>query len=104
MKCPSCGLENPPSAMKCDCGYPLGIAAQPTQTIHTSSAPRSSAIRIIWLIPLLAALFAAADFAFNWDAQKSAPQQAALAGFALVCTVIPYCLARAVVGLSGKSD
>lgn len=31
MRCPNCGLENPPSALRCDCGYnfPSGTMEQP---------------------------------------------------------------------------
>jgi hypothetical protein len=28
MQCPKCGLENPPSAETCDCGYSLGSGIQ----------------------------------------------------------------------------
>ena len=69
-----------------------------------SAPPRSkSAIRFVWLAPLLGKLWSLArKLASNLDSQKSAPQQAALAGFALALAVIPYCLARAVSGLAGK--
>lgn len=103
MKCLACGLENPPSAARCDCGNPITKQVQVVPSASMSAPPRSkSAIRFVWLAPLLGALVASAELASNWDSQKSAPQQAALAGFALALAVIPYCLARAVSGLAGK--
>ncbi len=32
MKCPDCGLENPPSALRCDCGYVLPAHEMPNST------------------------------------------------------------------------
>jgi hypothetical protein len=32
MKCPSCSLENPPSALRCDCGYTFPSSVQKAMT------------------------------------------------------------------------
>ena len=32
MKCPDCGLENPPSALRCQCGYVLPAPEMPDST------------------------------------------------------------------------
>ena len=51
--------------------------------------------RLVFVLPLACATFAAYDVYTKRDTQKSAPQQAALAGYVLAWTVIPYCFARA---------
>jgi hypothetical protein len=102
MTCESCGIENPASAQTCDCGHVLGRPAQlvrPRILIQEIMAPIR---RAVFLLPLLGATFAAFDLYSNWDAQKGAPQQAALAGYVLAWAVIPYCFARALAGLLSK--
>jgi hypothetical protein len=103
MKCSVCSLENPPLAQRCDCGYPLAGSAPFVQVTPPIVNTNGGMIRFVWVAPLLGALAAGADLLASWDSAKSAPQQAALAGFVLACAVIPYCFARAVVGLAGKS-
>jgi hypothetical protein len=58
--------------------------------------------RLIFAASMFCAIYAAYDLYSNWDAQKSAPQQAALAGYVLGCAIIPYCFARAFSGAFGK--
>jgi hypothetical protein len=64
----------------------------------------SGLIRVVWICPLLGAGFSIVNLATNWDAQKSAPQQAAFAGFVTAWTVLPYCFARAVTAILGRSQ
>jgi hypothetical protein len=58
--------------------------------------------RLIFTLPMFGASYAAVYMFTNWDAQKTAPQQAALAGYVLAWTIIPYCFARAFSGIAGK--
>lgn len=112
MKCGACGLENPPSAKVCDCGYPFDgavpfVQMAATRWSLTPGPPRvlhagMGALRFVWLLPLFGAIAGGADIVLSWDSAKSAPQQTALAGFVLACAIIPYCFARAVIGLAGK--
>ena len=99
MKCPSCSLENPPTAAKCDCGCPLVVF--PSSIPAPVVLPRPGFVRIVWLAPMIGAFIAAADLYVGLSASASAPQQAAAAGMALAWVVIPYCFARAVMGLAG---
>ena len=100
MRCPSCKIENPPTAKRCDCGYDLTSIHT---VVHTAESKRASGIaQAVWVLPIIGALAATFELATNWDAQQSAPQQAALAGFALCLVIIPYCLARAIAGLMGE--
>lgn len=62
----------------------------------------SAFIRIVWVFPLLGAAYSSVYFLSSWDAQKSAPQQAALAGYSIALAVLPYCLARAITSIIGK--
>jgi hypothetical protein len=96
------GLENVPSAQKCDCGYSFADGIQMVPGTQ-SPKPSNRAFRSVWLLPFLGAITAGAEMYLNWDMAKSAPQQAALAGIALAWVVIAYCFARAVMGLAGKS-
>ena len=82
-------------------GVTMQYAPHVVQVPYSAVQPWN-AIRLVWLLPMFGALVAGADFAVSWGAQKSAPQQAALAGFALACVVIPYCFARALMELTGK--
>ena len=34
MKCPNCGLENPPSASRCNCGYDFSKGAAPKKSLE----------------------------------------------------------------------
>jgi hypothetical protein len=57
MKCVSCGLENPPSAKTCDCGYPLvGGIALPLPLAQRSDLRAIASLR--WTIALLMVLSA----------------------------------------------
>lgn len=96
MKCSGCGLENPPSASRCDCGQKLGA-------VPSVQEPRRGAVRIVWLLPLLGSFAAGIDLVNGLTVATGAPQQAAAAGIALALVVIPYCLARAVMGLAGRT-
>lgn len=78
MKCPTCGLENPPFATQCDCGVPLGNP--PNQVIVQESVPKSDGttfssvmIRLAWAAALLCAVFAMLDFLASWSVQQGAP-------------------------------
>lgn len=102
MKCPSCGLENPPSSKTCDCGYALA-GGESIVRVTPIATPAAGAVRLVWLLPLLGTVAAGLQMYLGWDSAKSAPQQAALAGFALAWAVIPCCFARAVMGLAGKT-
>jgi hypothetical protein len=105
MRCPSCRLENPPSATHCDCGYGFGGAAR----ISPSGAgePRSidrpaiakGVIRFVWVLPALGSVVGGAEFVLSWSAATGAPQQAVIAAMALAWAILPYCFARAVVGV-----
>lgn len=103
MTCESCGIENPTSAAKCDCGHVLGepkryraeIDKQPLGIVTTVT-------RVVFIAPFLGSMYGAQYFYANWNVQTSAPQQAALAGYVLACAVLPYCFARAFAGMTGK--
>ena len=47
MKCPNCKLENPPDAMRCDCGYDFTAGFMPVvaETPPVAPAPQIRAIR-----------------------------------------------------------
>jgi hypothetical protein len=102
MICLSCGLENPSSALRCDCGRLLETPKRsgPQVALDRLSIALDVIRRLIYLLPLFGAIYGANNLFTNWDAQKTAPQQAALAGYALAWAVIPYCFARAFSGIS----
>ena len=108
MKCPNCGLENPQSALRCDCGQTFGRESIPPQIqmaeIRKAVASSDGSPRAIWVLPLLGALIGGAELAANWSSADSAPKEAALERLALACAVIPYCLARALAGLLRKGN
>jgi hypothetical protein len=71
MKCSACGLENPPSASRCDCGRPMAARVQMVEVASAPASPESKgAIRFVWLAPLIGAVLATAELAANWDSQK----------------------------------
>jgi hypothetical protein len=105
MTCQSCGIENLPTASRCDCGHILGSAARPGSRAEVGIKPVgviTTVTRLLFVAPLAGAAYGGVYFLIFWDTQKSAPQQAALAGYVLACAVIPYCLARAFAGITGK--
>jgi hypothetical protein len=104
MTCSSCGIENVPSAQRCDCGNALSSAARsgPEIMFDTFKVCTDVVCRLIFVFSMGGALYAGFDLWQNWDAQKSAPQQAALAGYVLAWAVIPYCFARSFAGMSGR--
>ena len=61
-------------------------------------------IRLVWVAPLAGAAYSTLNLMSNWESAKTAPEQAAVAGYALACTVLPYCFARAITGIVGKSQ
>ena len=95
MLCPSCRLENPPTAKRCDCGHTFG---------EPVSSPRRGAraelgtglARLVWALAALGSVVGGVEFALDWSSANGAPQQAVIAATALVWAVIPYCFARAV--------
>lgn len=102
MECPKCRSENPPSAIKCDCGFTfvkasLGSDREPL----TSILRQPRVIRFIWVLPLLGAFLATGELLVVLESVNGAPQEAAGAGIALAFVVIPYCLAQSVIGLMG---
>jgi hypothetical protein len=107
MKCPNCKLENLPGAHHCDCGHSFVNRSSLSPGAGGPSGMSrfiSGLIRVVWICPLLGAGFSIVNLATNWDAQKSAPQQAAFAGFVTAWTVLPYCFARAVTAILGRSQ
>jgi hypothetical protein len=56
--------------------------------------------KFLWLLTALGSLVGAFFLIASIFMDMSAPQQAAAAGVAVGCAVIPYCLARAVQELS----
>ena len=61
MQCPHCGLLNPPTALRCDCGYdfPSGELKRP-YTIQDTGADRvsrwSSELRAFFIVPFVATI------------------------------------------------
>ena len=99
MKCAACGIVNVPTAKVCECGYsfvtfttaaipPRASADKESSLVSTAV---SAVIRVVWIGPLLGATYSASSTSSRiGTAAKSAPQQAALAGYALAWTVLPY--------------
>jgi hypothetical protein len=61
MKCPNCELENPPEALRCDCGYnfPSGTVKSPYLTpkdVRQMAQLRQSRVAPRWLRYLVTAL------------------------------------------------
>jgi hypothetical protein len=100
MLCPSCRLENPPSARRCDCGHTFAEPALSSARRAVSDSGTGKGItRLLWLLPALGSLVGGAEFVLDWSSATGAPQQAVIAAMALAWTVIPYCFARAVIGV-----
>jgi ABC-type transport system involved in cytochrome c biogenesis permease subunit len=103
MTCEACGIENPASAKRCDCGHVLGVGVIMKTHEQTALMRGLDVIsRLLFLLPLASAAWACFYLSVNWDAQKGAPQQAALAAYTLAWAVIPYCFAGAFAGLAGR--
>lgn len=85
-----CRAAGRPGAGSC------GLASGPH---HTEGAGTMS--RIFWGISLGLSVIAGLMFWSGMQEAESAPQQAAVASVALGVAVIPYCVARAVDGISG---
>ena len=55
MRCPSCGLFNPPSALKCDCGYDFTSGERPRSRPRVESR-RSSELSAFLIVPVIATI------------------------------------------------
>lgn len=55
-------------------------------------------MRILWIIPVLGAIFGGVEL-LSFFSATSAPQQAAAASLAVALAVIPYCLMRSLDGM-----
>lgn len=89
----------------CDCGYDFALKVRPGTRAEVGINPVgivTTATRVLFVAPFAGAIYGAQYFILNWGAQTSAVQQCALAGYALVCAVVPYCMARAFAGMTGK--
>jgi hypothetical protein len=100
MLCPSCRLENPPSAKRCDCGHIFGEPISSSgRGARAESELGQGLARLVWALAALGSLVGGVEFALDWSSATGAPQQAVIAAMALVWAVIPYCFARAVTGV-----
>jgi hypothetical protein len=70
MKCPNCGLENPPSAGKCDCGYNFktGYRMLPDQSAQPSQKKLPTSVIVIAVVIVLFLLLIVSQVG-----QKNAP-------------------------------
>lgn len=91
--------------MRCDCGYTFAtgrivpVSAVTSREPWSSTMGSASIVRSVWVLPLIGAIVGIVEFISAWGAQDSSPKQAALAAFAIAWAVIPYCLARAIIGI-----
>jgi signal peptidase I len=80
MKCPSCGLENPPTAQNCDCGYNFASSVPPAERKNKRN-------------PFLAAVATLGTFGlgqlYNGKPRKAAIAYAALWAIALLSLIAP---------------
>lgn len=103
MRCPSCRLENPPSAQRCDCGHNFGDPISPLRKGRAESVTGQGFLRLVWVLAALGSVVGGLNVALDWSAANGAPQQAVIAAAGLAWAVIPYCFARAITGvINGK--
>ena len=103
MRCPSCRLENPPSAKRCDCGHNFGEPVSPSRKGRAESAIGQGFARLVWALAALGSVVGGINLALDWSSANGAPQQAVIAAAGLAWAVIPYCFARAITGvIKGK--
>lgn len=93
-QCTKCGAGIDPDKRVCECAAAIAKPQSWTSVI----------LRVLWTGPALQALFALGKLQTQWDAQKSAPQQAALAGYVLATCVLPYCFMRAITFVVGRTQ
>lgn len=100
MHCPSCRLENPPTAKRCDCGHIFGEPVSSSQRGARGESEVGRALaRLVWTLAALGSVVGAVELLIEWSAASGAPQQAVIAAAALAWAVIPYCFARAITGV-----
>jgi hypothetical protein len=100
MLCPSCRLENTPSAKRCDCGYIFGEPVSSSGRVGRAESQLGQRLaRLVWALAALGSIAGGVELALDWSSAAGAPQQAVIAAVPLVWAVIPYCFARAVTGV-----
>ena len=82
MTCPSCKLENPPSASVCDCGYQFQSATGHVMATQETSPYLASIDRslktiknlmVLWLLLSIAGFFVGMEFRGTIELSKPAP-------------------------------
>jgi hypothetical protein len=96
MRCPSCRLENPPTAKRCDCGHVFGEPVSSSQ--RTESAVGQGLARLVWALAALGSVVGAIESVLDWSSASGAPQQTVIAVVAMAWALIPHCFARAITG------
>lgn len=91
MKCPKCELENPPGALRCDCGYdfPSGMVKTPCLTprdVRQMAPLRQRRKRPRWLLYLGFALLVCTGISWLLERLIKSPRSVTI-GF-LICVVI----------------
>ena len=99
MRCPSCRLENPPTAKRCDCGHTFGEPVSSDPKGRVESASGQALARLVWVLAALGSVVGGINLALDWSSANGAPQQALIVAAGLAWTVIPYCFARAITGV-----
>lgn len=92
MRCPSCRLENPPTAKRCDCGHTFGEPVSPLRKERAASAIGQSFVRLVWALAALGSVVGGLNLALDWSSANGAPQQAVVAATALAWAMIPIAL------------
>ena len=92
MRCPSCRLENPPTAKRCDCGIPLANPFSSAQRGRAESVIGQGFARLVWVLAALGSVVAGLNLALNWSSANGAPQQAVVAVAALAWAGNPVLL------------
>jgi hypothetical protein len=104
--CPRCEERVDPSATTCvHCGEPLTsdtLKEAPPPPPRMALAAMNPLARLFWIIAIGCTLWAAAEAFIGFRAAQSAPQQAAVAGYACALVIIPYVLARALDELTSR--